>query len=334
MKRKVASIVFVLAAIAATLSAAPNALGKYANFPEKPITYIITASAGGGLDIGARILAPFLQEELGKKAIVTVTNVVGGANWIGWTQMFNAKPDGYTISNIHTPQVYSYLNKSLKNKSTLQSFNLLCNLVTDTCLIAVRADDKRFGNINDLQAFVNYIKANPKFEFLAALTSKGSADELVMLDLNEMAGIKNITGVNHSKGIAEAKAAFLGGHVDLYYGKVGDTLSMYKDGKAKVIAVMGYKRSRFMPNIPTAIEQGYRIVNGSSRGVVAQPAMDPELKQLLVSAIKRVQDNPAYIKAMDDAGYEIDYMEGKDYEDYMKEMEAIIIKYADLLGYN
>ena len=319
---------------APTASAASSEADPFADYPSKPINYIITASAGGGLDACARMLAPYLQKALGDNVVVNVNNVTGGANWVGWTEMMNAAPDGYTISNIHTPQVYSYLNKSLKNEHTLDSFNLLCNAVTDYCIIAVRSDDKRFEGVNDLKGFAEYIKAHANEEFLAALTSKGGADELVMLDFNKVNEIKNITGVNHSKGIAEAKAAFLGGHVDLYYGKVGDTLSNYKDGTVRVLGIMSNKRSALMPDVATAIEQGYDIVNGSSRGIVAQPAMDPALKAKIIAALKEAQSDPAYLKAMEEAGYEVDYMEGKEYEDYMKAMEAVVIEYAEELGYN
>ena len=72
----------------------------------------------------------------------------------------------------------------------------------------------------------------------------------------------------------------------------------------------------------------------SSRGIVAQPGMDPELKEIIVSALRRAQENPEYLRAMEEAGYEVDYMEGQEYEEYMKAMEAVVIKYADELGYN
>ncbi len=322
-------------AIASESVAVSSETDPYADYPSKPITYIVTAAAGGGLDVCARMLTPYLQQALGGNSVViNVTNVTGGANWVGWTEMMNAAPDGYTLSSVHTPQVFSYLNKSLKNQNTLDSFNLLCNTVTDYCLIAVRADDKRFEGINDLKSFAEYIKSNPNEEFLAALTSKGGADELVMLDFNALNGITNITGVNHSKGISEAKAAFLGKHVDLYYGKVGDTLAGYKDGTIKVLGIMSGKRSELMPDIATATEQGYDIINGSSRGIVAQPGMDPKLKAKLITALKEAQSDPAYLKAMAEAGYEVDYMDGEVYEEYMKRMEEVTIKYAEQLGYN
>jgi tripartite-type tricarboxylate transporter receptor subunit TctC len=141
-------------------------------------------------------------------------------------------------------------------------------------------------------------------------------------------------GVNHSNGIAAQKTAFLGQNTDLYFGKVGDTLGMAKDGAAKVLAVLSDKRSRFMPDIPTAREQGFDIIVGSSRGIVMQPSLDPALKAVIVSALRAAQQNPAYLKLMEEAGYEVDYKEGKEYEEYMKSQEALVVKYAEELGYN
>ena len=63
-----------------------------ADWPKANTRYIITASAGGGLDICARMLAPYWEKATDNKTVVTVENVTGGANWIGWTEMSNATP--------------------------------------------------------------------------------------------------------------------------------------------------------------------------------------------------------------------------------------------------
>lgn len=54
-----------------------------ADWPKANTRYIITASAGGGLDICARMLAPYWEKATDNKTVVTVENVTGGANWIG-----------------------------------------------------------------------------------------------------------------------------------------------------------------------------------------------------------------------------------------------------------
>lgn len=319
----------IASASAGSASAAPTV-----NWPNgSNIRYIMTASAGGGLDICARMLAPYWEKAIGSGAVVTVENVTGGANWTGWNEMFSAAPDGCTVSNIHTPQVFSYLNKSLQNSNNLDSFNLLCNAVTDSVTFVVRADDDRFADVTDLKSLETHLKATNN-EYTVALTSKGGADELAMLEYMSMAGIDNLSGINHSDGISAQKASFLGGDCDIYVGKVGDTLPMYEEGTVKVLAVCKGDRSTALPEIPTATEQGYPIVLGSSRGIVTQPGVPAEIKEAMVATLRAAQEDPEYLAAMADAGYEVDFMEGEEYEEYMKAQEAIIIKYADVLGYN
>lgn len=323
------------AAPAASVSSSASAdTSAYANWPEQNINYIITASAGGGLDLCARILAPYWEEATGNKATVTVNNVTGGANWIGWTEMMTAEPNGYTVSNIHTPQCFSYLNKSLGSSATLDSFNLLCNYVTDSVTVVVRADDARFADINSLTDLVDYLKANSGTTFSVSLTSQGGADQIALLELMSQAGVTNLLAVNHSDGISAQKAAFLGGDCDLEFGKVGDTLSMYQEGSAKILAVCKAERSEYMPDVPTAIEQGYDIVCGSDRGIVCQPGMDEGLKAVIVDSLRTACSNPEFLADMKDGGYEVNWMEGDEYTQYMKDQEALIIKYADELGYN
>ena len=219
----------------------------------KNVRYIMTASAGGGLDICARILQPYWEKAIGDGTTVTVENLTGGANWNGWNEMFKATPDGMTVSNIHTPQVFSYLNKSLQNTNNLDSFNLLCNCVTDSVTFVIRKDDSRFADVNDLKDLVDYLKATDK-EFLVALTSKGGADELAMLELMDQTGLKNLVGINHSDGISAQKASFLSKDCDIYIGKVGDTLPMFNDGTVKVLAVCKNSRSLSFPDVATAKE--------------------------------------------------------------------------------
>jgi tripartite-type tricarboxylate transporter receptor subunit TctC len=62
--------------------------------------------------------------------------------------------------------------------------------------------------------------------------------------------------------------------------------------------------------------------------------MDPALKEVLLSGLRKAQQYPEYIKAMEEAGYEIDYMEGEKYKTYMENQEKLVIKYADELGFN
>ena len=76
-----------------------------ASSPEQPIRLIVAYAAGGGTDIVARLLAQYVQKQLGSKASIVVLNRPGAGGAIGFTELRMAPPDGYTIGFINTPNV-------------------------------------------------------------------------------------------------------------------------------------------------------------------------------------------------------------------------------------
>jgi tripartite-type tricarboxylate transporter receptor subunit TctC len=67
-----------------------------ANYPSDDITFVVPYASGGGFDAYARLMKPYLEEELG--VTVQVQNVEGGGGVVGATQVYNADPDGHTIT--------------------------------------------------------------------------------------------------------------------------------------------------------------------------------------------------------------------------------------------
>src|SRR2546423_9917054 len=94
-------------ALAAVLALGPGALAvplaALAAYPDRPITMIVAFVPGGGTDIVARALVPYLEKQLGSGARVVVLNRGGAGGEIGFTAIANAAPDGYTIGFINSP---------------------------------------------------------------------------------------------------------------------------------------------------------------------------------------------------------------------------------------
>ena len=65
------------------------------DWPKNPVQIIVGANAGGGIDTAARLIAKYMEKELGQPFVVS--NVSGGAGSIAATQVKDAKPDGYTM---------------------------------------------------------------------------------------------------------------------------------------------------------------------------------------------------------------------------------------------
>lgn len=92
----------IAAAAGLTAITATAALAEY---PERPIEMIVAYSAGGGTDTAARTLAPFIEKYLGDGASISVVNKPGAGGEIGFTELGQAEPDGYTIGFINTPNI-------------------------------------------------------------------------------------------------------------------------------------------------------------------------------------------------------------------------------------
>src|SRR5690606_23439784 len=74
-------------------------------WPERPITLIAPAGAGGGTDATARLLALGLEQQLGQP--VNVVNQGQGGGVVGFTSITTAEPDGYTLGVIYNFAHYS-----------------------------------------------------------------------------------------------------------------------------------------------------------------------------------------------------------------------------------
>lgn len=308
--------------------------GAYADFPAKNITYICSGSAGGGLDLCARMISPYIEKYLPGNGTVTVENVTGGQNWNAWIRLIQSAPDGYNIGSLATPQFCNYLNKSLQIQYTMDDYTPLVNCVTDYCTICVRADDSRFADVSNLEELVACLKENSETEFLVSLTSGGGADEIAMYEFIGWSNVTNMTGINYADGISASKAGFLGAETDIYFGKVGDSFTMFEDGNAKILAVLASERSEILPDVPTGKEQGFDIVLGSSRGIVVPNGMDEELKAVLEDACQKASEDPEYLATMKAGGYEVDFMASEEYSAYLAGVKEMVEKYADQLGYN
>src|SRR6478752_8343312 len=169
--------------LAATFLAA-LAWPALAAYPEQPINMIIAYAPGGGTDIAARVMIPFIEKYLGEGAKINVINRPGASGDIGFTAIATATPDGYTIGFINTPPV---LTTPIERKAayTWQSYDLLGNIVDDPGTFCVHSDSP-YKNLAELAA---YAKANPGIVSVGS-TGVGSDDHLAMLKFQKSAGVK------------------------------------------------------------------------------------------------------------------------------------------------
>jgi len=297
------------------------------NFPgNKPITMIVPWTPGGGSDIGARMVQPLLEQKLG--TTVNVTNPTGASGWIGWEQLLAGKADGYTIAMVNFPTLFpGYLDPSLGRNKTIDDFQMLANHVTDSCVIVVRKDDKRF---TDMKSFVEYAKEN---EVTISTSGVGSDDHILIEQLKATAGLK-LTMVPGG-GWKDGYAALLGGHIDSSAANVGEVLVPQNEGELITLCVFANERSKFLPDVPTWNELGLGddIVCSSQRGFACKAGTPQEIVDILADALEYAIKDQEQIDKMAEMGLAVDYMGPEEYTKHVKAEEQKIIEMSELMGW-
>lgn len=285
------------------------------DFPTRPIEVVVAYEAGGGTDVGARTLQPYFEEELGQS--LNIVNRPGGGGWVGWGEIAQAAPDGYTIGFINSPNFMSgYLNPELDIKEDLESFSPIGNQVTDYGAIGINPEDERFSDIDEL---IEYAKQN---RLTASSTGVGSDDHYSSLTLNDKYGTK--FEAVHTEGSAPNITSVLGKNIDVLFANVGETRPLHDDGRLKVVAVMDDRkgRSEYLPDVPTLSEAGYPgVYSWSSRGLAGPAGLDPTAKEVLVGSFERAIKKKGHLKKLAKQGLEVDYRAPEAYREMLERDE-------------
>ncbi|MBP3735795.1 MAG: tripartite tricarboxylate transporter substrate binding protein [Lachnospiraceae bacterium] len=307
---------------AAPAEAAPaDASGAPAiDWPKGNIEIIVPFKAGGAMDLSARLTATYLKKYLGTE--VTINNVEGGANWVGYMQILGAKGDGYTLGFANYPgQVGGYLNPSNNIDVTYESFTNIADIVHDAGIIVVKED-------SPYQTLADLLEA-AKTEKLIVSTGggAGSDDDVLVRKINLALGTQLVPGGNEND--AEAKNALLGGEADAQACNVSNYCKTYtstgQTDSVRVLAVFDAEKQALMPDIPTIDEAGIDELKGmyssSDRGLVACKDLDPEVLAKIVWALEQTQNDPEFIAEATEMGMGINMLFGDDFNAYIKGVE-------------
>jgi tripartite-type tricarboxylate transporter receptor subunit TctC len=271
-----------------------------AEYPDKPISYIIPFNPGGESDVTARLQESHLEKFLGVP--VNVTHKPGGGGAVAWSEFQRtAKPDGYTIIGVNIPHIIAQplLRKDAGYET--DGFDLIMWFhFTPNALIVKK--DSPFQTLAD---FLKYAKENPKAATVGG-SGSFSANHLETLRLEKAAGVQ-LTYIPHT-GTGPVVPALLGGHITaaMNYSMLG---VQYKD-QVRVLAVAADERVDTLPDAPTFKELGYDIVGGAFRGVAAPKGTDPQIVAKLANAF--TETNKIIAEKQRALGFVMTYATGKD----------------------
>jgi tripartite-type tricarboxylate transporter receptor subunit TctC len=290
------AVFFFLAAV--TMMFAP-AVAK-AEYPEKPISYIIPFNPGGESDITARLQESHLETFLG--VAVNVTHKPGGGGAVAWSEFQRtAKPDGYTIIGCNIPHIIGQPMLRKDAGYETNGFDLIMWFHFTPNALIVNSESP----YQTLEEFLAYAKKNPKAATVGG-SGSFSANHLETLRMERAAGVQ-VTYVPHT-GTGPMIPALLGGHLTaaMGYSMLG---VQYKE-KVRVLAVAADERVESLPDAPTFKELGYDIVGGAFRGVAAPKGTPPEIVAKLAKAYS--ETNKIIAEKQRQLGFVMTYATGQD----------------------
>lgn len=292
-------------------TAASVALPRLAHaqaFPAKPIRYICPWPAGGSTDAVIRSIAESAAKTLGQQ--IVVDNKPGAGGMLGANELVNAKPDGYTVSQLpHGVFRIPHMQKTLFDP--LKDFTWIACLTGYTFGLVVPADSP----IRSIAELVAYAKANPE-KFTYGSTGIGTSPHLAVEEFAQRAGIR-LTHVPF-KGNADNMQAILGGHTMAASDATGWAPHV-ASGKLRLLATYGSKRTKRWPDTPTLDELGYKTVSDSPFGVCGPKGMDPAVTRTLHDAFRKTLDDPAVLATFDKFDQTVIYMGTDEYTRWARE---------------
>ena len=218
------------------------------DYPNQTVKIIVPFTAGGGVDVAARIIAPKLGEELGQSVIIE--NRGGAGGMLGATAVAQAPPDGYTLlvgtGSTHgtNSNVYSRINYD-----PVRDFVPVVLLTTSPLLLIV-PPSLPVKNVSDLIA----LGRSRAGELSFGSYGTGSINHLGAELFNSMAKIQ----ANHVpyRGSAPAMTDLIAGRLNYMFDGVSTSLGYLQGGTIRVLGVAGPDRSPVLPDHPTISEAG------------------------------------------------------------------------------
>lgn len=286
----------LLALASGSLILGGPALAQSAYKPTQPVQLVVGFVAGGVTDVIARIMAEEMKKEFGQAFVVM--NRPGASGTVGATFVAKAPPDGHTLLFIPSTHTSHPAMRKEMPYDTSEDFTAINLLVTAPNLLVVRAD----APWKNLAEFVADAKKRPG-GIQWASSGIGVSTHLGGEQFQHLAGIK-LYHVPY-KSSTEPVRALIGNEVAASISALNAAMPFIKEGRLRALGVASAQRSRFLPDVPTFEEQGFKGMRSETWiGVVGPAKMPPAMVATLNDFFRRTLAKPEVLEKIATAGAE------------------------------
>jgi len=310
------AIIFCVAAVMISTDAK-------AEYPDKPIEFVVHSSAGGGSDLFSRTLGHILETEGMVKQKINVNNRTGGSATVAMNYMADQAGNPNILMQFTTGPINAVLRGSTKMK--LEDITFLSMMTMDVNLAFVRNESK----FKSMKEVIDFARKNPNGVSIAYGTVGGS-EHICAHRIQKATGVKlNMVGFG---GGGPAAVALLGGHVDVGFGNLEEQMGQIEAGKIRPLATMTPERIAELPNVPTMVEQGINAVYVQPRGFWAPPKMPDYAVKFWEETLYKLYNHKAFKDYLKKSYAEGKYMNAADTKAFITQFVKELKVDVDELG--
>ena len=290
-----------------------------ADFPKKAVKIIVTAAAGGGEDMEARAIAPFVEKYLGVS--VGIENQPGAGGKIAFEKFQRTEPDGYSLITYTFPKsvIIEYIDKT--NFRT-KDFTPVFAWSRGNQVLVVNADTWK--------TFDEFLKAAKTKTLSGGLSGRGSTTHLAGLVAVDELGIK-VNWVPY-EGSSGSVTALAGKHLDFTICLATSAVPLIRAGKLRPLVVFSDKRDPYLPEVPIPKELGFDITPiPGTRGVEAPPHTPASIVKVLEEAFSKAVKEPTFIEVAKKREIVLYPLSSKEYGQLIEATYPKVEKYKDML---
>jgi tripartite-type tricarboxylate transporter receptor subunit TctC len=291
-----------------------------ADFPTRPVDFMVPFDPGGSGDLISRAVCKAAEEPLGES--LAVTNKPGANGAVGLKELLAGDADGYTIA-LAVKSLFAITPLAVDDPDAvvIDDFRIIATLTNEAYVLVVHADSP-YQTLDDLLAAPSLNYATP---------GVGTGSQLSAQLLFTGAGI-DATDIPFDGG-ASAVTALLGKEVDAVSASLAETMPQIDAGELRPIAVFSEERSPFLHDVPTALESGYDVVVDQRRFIVAPAAVPDETAGVLTLAFEEAREGGEYGQFLQDNymdRWEVGGLEAKTHLSEAAEQYAALVSEAGL----
>lgn len=285
-----------LAPVVALMVVAPATTVAQEDYPSRDITLVLPFGPGGIADITSRVVADALGKKLGRQIIIM--NQPGAGGTTAARAALNAEADGYTLALLSNGTAISVPLFKQLSFDPVKDFVPVSSLAYFDFVFVTKAG----GKYKTLKDVLDAARAEPGALNVGTI-NVGSSQNLAAELFKSSAGV-DFTIVPY-KATPDLLVALLGDELDVIVDSQTALKAALTQNQAVAIASSGPSRSRLLPDVPTAQEQGVAGFDVTSwNGIFAPAGTPPEVVSKLNSTLVEVLADPAIQKRFAELGVE------------------------------